>query len=134
MKDDICNYGMTEILDWFNAAIEKEGEKRRNEMIELADIIDRALHRKKIMNRVLALEEVKALGKDYDAIVYIENELYDGWYEPQLHEGNNYSYIQFYAPGEEEDYSLSEQTYDVDWRCWLYKPTEEEKSGTPWKK
>lgn len=134
MRDDICNYGMKEILDWFNTAIEKEGEKRRNEMIEVADILDRVLHREKRVNRVLTLEEVRTLGKGYDGIVYIENDMYDGWYEPNLHEGKNYSYIRFYAPGEEGDYRLSEQTYGVDWRCWKYGPTEEEKSGTPWKK
>ena len=134
MKEDSCNYGLKEIPDCLMAEIEKEGNARRAQMLELADILDRALHREKRVNRVLTPEEVKALGRDYGGIVYIENDLYDGWYEPQLHEGNNYSYIQFYAPGEERDYSLSEQTYGVDWRCWKYRPTEEEKSGTPWKK
>lgn len=132
MKDDICNYGMTEMPDWFKAEIEKKGKARRAEMIELADLLDRALHREKCVNRVLALDEVKELGKSCDEIVYIENDMYDGWYEPKTHEGINY--IQFYAPGEEGDRSLPEQTYGTDWRCWKYKPTEEERSGTPWKK
>lgn len=134
MKDDICNYGMTEMPDWFKAEIEKKGKARRAEMIELADLLDKALHREKCVNRVLALDEVKELGKSCDEIVYIENDMYDGWYEPKTPEGINYSYIQFYAPGEEGDRSLPEQTYGTDWRCWKYKPTEEERSGTPWKK
>ena len=136
MKDDICNYGMTEMPDWFKAEIEKKGKARRAEMLELADILDRALHREKRVNRVLTLEEVKEWGSKLDEIVYLEADSDSGWYAPdaRVSETGEYSALSFLIPGIEEEREWPEQMYGQTWRCWKYRPTEEESSGTPWKK
>lgn len=140
MKDDICNYGMTEIPDWFTAEIEKNGKARRAEMLELADALDKALHRIKLANRLLTFEEVVKIANDKQSgTVYVEHrpDYYNGEYaQPVKNDSEPYSgfaYL-FRCVGNQAPEGFGEDEYEITYRCWLYKPTEEERSGTPWKK
>lgn len=126
MKDDICNYGMVEIPDCLETAIEKEGKERRAKMIELANLLDKALHRVE-PNRVLTLEELK----NHAGFLWNENRYgsFDSEGEPAYVE-NDF----LYAGNGNVDLKLNiAKTYGKHWRCWLKKPTKEEMERTPWK-
>lgn len=124
MKDDICNYGMVEIPDCLETAIEKEGKERRAKMIELANLLDKALRRVEIKNRVLTLEELK----NHAGFLWNENR-FDSEGEPAYVE-NDF----LYAGNGNVDLKLNiAKTYGKLWRCWLRKPTEAERRETPWK-
>lgn len=127
MKDDICNYGMVEIPDCLETAIEKEGKERRAKMIELANLLDKALHRVEPKNRVLTLEEVA----QSEAM----------WYDDRLRKGTlvvirgwgrcEPDFTKLVGPFGYEFYRKN-VFYNVFWRCWLRKPTEAERRETPW--
>ena len=126
MREDISNYGMTEISDWFKTAIEEKGKENRAEMIELADLLDRALHRSKPKNRVLTLEELKV----YTGFLWNESRYgsfdYEG--EPAFVEKG----FMYAGNGNVDLRRDISDTYGKNWRCWLRKPTKEEMEGTPW--
>lgn len=126
MKDDICNYGMVEIPDCLEAAIEKEGKERRAKMIELANLLDKALHRVEPKNCVLTLKE--ATGSDEPVWLEAMSRVFiaDVCVSPDARTA------QIQTIGKASCAYLPLCDYGVLWRCWLRKPTKEEMEGTPW--
>lgn len=124
MKDDICNYGLVEIPDCLEAAIEKEGKERRAKMIELVNLLDKALHRVEPENRVLTLEELK----NHAGFLWNENR-YDSCEGEPAYAENDFLYV---GNGNVDLKLNISKTYGRHWRCWLRKPTKEEMEGTPW--
>lgn len=126
MRGDISNYGMTEISDWFKAAIEEKGKENRAEMIELADLLDKALNRSNPKNRVLTLEE--ATGSDEPVWLEAMSRVFiaDVCVAPDAR------MAQIQTIGKASCAYLPLCDYGVLWRCWLRKPTEAEMRETPW--
>ena len=126
MRGDISNYGMTEISDWFKAAIEEKGKENRAEMIELADLLDKALNRSNPKNRVLMLEE--ATGSDEPVWLEAMSRVFiaDVCVSPDARTA------QIQTIGKASCAYLPLCDYGVLWRCWLRKPTEAEMRETPW--
>lgn len=85
-----------------------------------------AMRRAEPKNRVLTLEELKV----YTGFLWIENR-----YSPFDYEGEPAfaEKVFIYAVNGNVDlrYDISD-TYGKNWRCWLRKPTEAERRGTPW--
>lgn len=85
-------------------------------------------------NRVLTLEEVKAYceegGADATPLWYDEKANYvSRWMVidlPKLAFGSTITVKRLVNS------QIFEQTYGEEWRCWLRKPTEAERRGTPW--
>lgn len=141
MRGDISNYGMTEISDWFKAAIEEKGKENRAEMIELADLLDKALNRSNPKNRVLTLEEFFLRKIDSEDLDFSWIEFAKGT-QTKLHHLNQFIVDDYNSEYETFDLFFygspnhwrfeNESEYGKTWRCWLRKPTKEEMEGTPW--
>lgn len=101
---------------------------------QAADMLEKLATEKEAKNRVLTLEEVEAYcegGADAAPLWYDSKDYSDAnrWMVidlPELAFGSAPTVkrlvnSQFYEP-----------TYGEKWRCWLRKPTEAERRGTPW--
>ena len=85
-----------------------------------------AMHRVEPENRVLTQEELK----NHAGFLWNENryDSFDSEGEPAYAE-NGF----LYAGNGNVDLKLNiAKTYGKSWRCWLRKPTEAERRGTPW--
>lgn len=93
---------------------------------ELAVKTDAVLSRSE--NRVLTLEELKELPE----IVWIEQ--HSGEIEPQIpYAIENNMYCRGMSIEFTDGYSEMFNRYQHTWRCWLHKPTDEERAAVTWK-
>lgn len=112
--------------------IEFPGDTANDKIIERLQAV--SSRRAEPQNRVLTLEEVKAYcegGADATPL----------WYEGKDHSNVNrwmvidLPELAFGSTATVKRFVNSqffEPTYGENWRCWLRKPTEEEREGAPW--
>ena len=84
-------------------------------------------------NRVLTLEEVWE-----QRIVWLEES--DFYPVPAIFYSRGYPHYSVFggkfegSDGFDGDSWYDNESYGVDWRCWLYKPAQKEMKDTPWEK
>lgn len=84
-------------------------------------------------NQIMLCSDVIAMAKEgLQEVVYVEwRNDYDDYARPNLTKNGD---IQFELIGEGKSAAFKAEDYNVKFRCWLRKPTQEEMEGTPWEK
>lgn len=96
-----------------------------------AKAYEAAMQRWQEPNRMLTLEEVKE-----QRAVWLEENI--GAPRPTIFYANGYLHHSVFMGGfgDSDDVDSNvwydDEDYGVDWRCWLRKPTQEERERTPW--
>lgn len=80
--------------------------------------------------RVMALEEMKAI--PYDADIWIETEYYVGKITIFAATINTKGLRGVMVYGSHKTYNY--EGYNKLWRCWISRPTDEQRKATPWEK